>query len=302
MYKWAKLWFTTMILALIIMFVYFYLTSKLSLVSHFIVFIWLISGIGVLYRAKNSMNRGLTKKERYSLMLIGVTACVLSFICVDIGFCNSPYSIGEFSILLSGLTIIFFSCMSFRPLIIPGAFPLITVILYQIFDIFQENIDKLSEPFVKPTAELTAFILRTLGIAAETNINIITFQSTQGALIPIMIVPDCTGIWSLGAFTASLILVAIIFPRVFSRDALPFIAVGYVGTYIANISRVVIICLSAFYWGYSGTTQAVHMHAGWIAFSTWMITFWYVFFSMYLLKKETQSDEKSSDNRNISPK
>jgi len=286
MYKTVRYWFVAVIMLLSVAFLYLYLTSNISLISHFTIFIWIISGIGALYAAKNGINRGLNRNERYILILTGVGACIFSFICVDTGFCNRPYSIGEFSILLSGLSIILFTCMNLRPVILPAAFPLITILLYQVFDIFQENIDKLSQPFVKPTTEIVAFILEITGIGVKINENVISFHTVHGVLMPIRIVSDCTGIWSLSAFTASLVLVAFIFPNVFSRNAIPFIIAGYIGTYIANILRVVLICISAFYFDYSGTTRMVHIHAGWIAFSTWMILFWYVFFSKYLLKNQ----------------
>ncbi len=294
MYQTVKYWFITSSIILLAAFTYFYLSSNISLTSHYSLFIWFIAGIGALYTAKNKTNKGLTGNESLAIYTLGILAAVSSFTCIDIGFCNPPYNMGEFTILLSSLSIIYFTYLRYRPIIVPSAFPLISVLGYQVFDLFQENIDSLSQPFVEPTTELTAFILKFFGISVEVNGNIISFLSINGSLIPIKIVPDCTGIWSLGAFTASLILVALVFPRVFSRESMPYIIVGYVGTYVANITRVVLICLSAYFYGYSGATEIVHVHAGWVAFSTWMILFWYLFFSRYLLHEKSLEDKKTA--------
>jgi len=294
MYPKVKNWFIVSFILLTVSFIYYYLTENISLTSHYSLFIWVIAGIGAIYSAKNRINRGLTGKEIPVLYILGLTAAFFSFTCINVGFCNPPYNVGEFTMLLSSLSIIYFTYLRYRPIIIPSAFPLISVLGYQFFDVFQENIDILSQPFVGPTTGLTAFILRLLGLSVEVNGDIITFLSVDGALMPIRIVPDCTGIWSLGAYTASLILVGLIFPRILSQKSIPYIMVGYVGTYAANIIRVVLICLSAFFYGYSGATQIVHVHAGWVAFSSWMIFFWYVFFSRYLLSANRDDTEKTN--------
>jgi exosortase/archaeosortase family protein len=284
MYRTVKYWFIGSFTILLAAFTYFYLTSNIALTSHYSLFIWIIAGIVALYTAKNKINQGLSGNESLPIYILAVSSAVFSFFCIRVGFCNPPYNIGEFTMLLSSLSIIYFTYLGFRPLIMPSAFPLISVLGYQVFDLFQENIDSLSQPFVQPTTELTAFMLRLFSLSVDVEGNIISFLSVDGSLMPIKIVPDCTGIWSIGAFTASLILVALVFPRVFSRESVPYIMVGYVGTYAANITRVVLICLSAYFYGYSGATQIVHVHAGWVAFSTWMIIFWYLFFSRYLLR------------------
>ncbi|OYT53107.1 MAG: hypothetical protein B6U72_06905 [Candidatus Altiarchaeales archaeon ex4484_2] len=294
MYKTVKYWFIGSFIILLAAFTYFYLTSNISLTSHYSLFIWVIAGIVALYTAKNKTNQGLTGNESLTLYILGVIAAVFSFFCMDVGFCNPPYNVGEFTMLLSSLSVIYFTYLRFRPIIVPSTFPLISVLGYQVFDLFQENIDSLSQPFVGPTTQLTAFMLRVFGLSVEVDGNIISFLSINGSLMPIKIVPDCTGIWSLGAFTASLILVALVFPRVLSRKSVPYITVGYVGTYAANITRVVLICLSAYFYGYSGATQIVHVHAGWVAFSAWMILFWYLFFSRYLLHEKSLEAKKTA--------
>jgi len=287
MYKIAKVWFATSMLALVLWF----LTHRSSLLSHWVLFIWIISGIIVLYRARTSEDRGIGIVKRILLVIIGIFFCIFSFISVQIGFGNPPYSISEFSILLSGITLIVFACLGLQPLILPASFPLITILGYQVYDLFKENIEWIASPLLKPDTQITVFILNLLGIGArmETSTEgyLISFLSTNGAPMRIPIVLDCTGIWSLGAFTASIILVALVFPKVISKKGFLFISIGYIGTFLANILRIVLICVSAYLYEYSAITYDTHTHAGWIAFSIWMVTFWYMFFSRYLLKKDS---------------
>jgi len=115
---------------------------------------------------------------------------------------------------------------------------------------------------------------------------VISYTATDGFPAAVQIVADCSGVWSLSAFTASVLLVSLAFPKIFSKKGALYVAVGYIGTYAANILRIVAICLSVYYDRSSGLVPATHMHAGWITFSGWMLVFWYVFFSRYLLKKD----------------
>lgn len=290
MFKIATYWFITTLVALLAWFVYF----PKSLLSHMVLFIWVISGIVVLYRARKVERSRMPDFQRIFFLIIGTLIIILSFINqifnfinIQFIFWNPPYSIGEFAVLVSGLTIIFFTILGYRPLMLPASFPLITLFVYQVFDLFQENIEWIASPLLGPTTWLSVKVLNLLGINASISSDyVINFLTREGQMMNIPIVIDCTGIWSLGAFTASVLLVAMVFPRIFSRKGPLFIAIGYIGTYAANIIRVTIICFSAYLYGYSGATIMTHIHAGWIAFSIWMFIFWYFFFSRYLLKKE----------------
>jgi exosortase/archaeosortase family protein len=262
-----------------------------SLMSDMVIFIWVISGIASLYIAKNGKEQKiLTKKEKYLFIGVGLLVALASFANYFIApweFWNPPYSLGEFGVLLSGLSIALFAYMGWRKLLIPAAFPAFVLFCAQIYDTYQGIVEVVAQPLLGPTTGLVVFVLNLIGIkAVETPGYILEFLSQNGSLIKIQIVIDCTGIWSLSAFTASLLIVSIAFPHLFSKKNAPYIIFGYIGTYAANILRVVAICLSSYLYGYSGNTIATHEHAGWIAFSGWMLIFWYLFFSRQLLKKE----------------
>ncbi|MBN2250815.1 MAG: exosortase/archaeosortase family protein [Candidatus Altiarchaeota archaeon] len=289
MFKTALYWFALVLVAMPAAFLYF----ERSLLSDMAVFIWILSGIVVLYRAKKCGNKGLTPVQRKVLVLFGAFMAafsfinqIFSFLGFDVVFWNPPYSIGEFGVLFCGLSIMYFALLGSRPLILPAAFPGIVLSVYQLYELYESNIEWIAAPLLDPTTELSVFVLNLLGVgAAWNNEYVISFLSRDGVPMGVRIVIDCTGIWSLSAFTASIILVSLAFPRVFSRKGFLYIAVGYIGTYAANILRVVAICLSAYLYGHSGATIDTHLHAGWIAFSGWMLIFWYFFFARYLLKE-----------------
>ena len=279
-YKVAKIWFLGV---MILLFAWFIIFPK-GLVSHMVLFIWIISGIAVLYRAKNSKSEGLSQKYRPFILLLGFFVCVFSFISVPMGFGNPPYSIAEFSIFLSGITLILFAYLEFKPLLLPSGFPLLTILGFQVYEIFKKNVEWIAEPMIAPTVNLTVLALNILGIDTHSEMNTIVLISRDGMIMNIPVVIDCTGIWSLGAFTASIVLVGIVLPNVFSKKGAPFILFGYIGTYLANILRVTLICISVYLYGYSGTTQLVHIHAGWIAFTICMVSFRCAFSSRDLPK------------------
>jgi exosortase/archaeosortase family protein len=271
----------------------FFLFEK-SLSSDMAVFIGILSGIIVLYSAKKKKLVLLLADKRPFFIFLGLVVAAFSFANeilamtgTDLHFWNPPYSIGEFAVLLSGLSVAYFAFLGYSALMIPAGFSGFVITVYQLYEIYQKNLEWIAAPLLVPSTELSVLVLNLIGIkAAWSEGFIINFIARDGMPAAVQIVIDCTGIWSLSAFTASVLLVSLAFPKIFSRKGAMFLAVGYIGTYAANILRIVAICLSAYYDRSSGLVPATHMHAGWIAFSGWMLVFWYLFFSAYLLKKE----------------
>jgi len=270
-----------------------------SLFSDMAVFIGLLSGIIVLYSAKKKKITPLPASKRAFYVFLGLCIAAFSFANqflmltgTDMRFWNPPYSIGEFTVFLSGLSVSFFAFLGYRALMIPAGFSGFVITVYQVYEIYQKNLEWIAAPLLVPSTELSVLVLNLIGIKATWSDGfIINYIARDGMPTAVQIVIDCTGIWSLSAFSASVLLVALAFPKVFTRKGLAYLAIGYLGTYAANILRIVAICLSAYYDRNSGLVPATHMHAGWIAFSGWMLIFWYLFFSTYLLKKEKDKKE-----------
>jgi exosortase/archaeosortase family protein len=240
--------------------------------------IWFLTCIALLYLSRKKIEY-LEEKQQLIVIALGFFICVLSFATIPLGITKPPYSIGEYSVLLSGIGLILFGLLKMRSLIIPVVIPCIATLGYSGYYLFLEFIDELTAPLIPFTVSFTTTMLNGIGIQTITNGNIITFFSQQGDPISLAIVGECTGIVSLGTFTIALIIVLTTFPKSITRKSIALIALGYIGTYCANIGRIVTISLSGYFFGPVGVIEQVHIHIGWILFSSWMIIFWYYYFT-----------------------
>jgi exosortase/archaeosortase family protein len=259
--------------------------------------IWLLSCIALIYLSRQKIEY-LKEKQKVFVITIGLGICVLSFASIPLGISRPPYSIGEYSVLLSGIGLILFGAMRIKSLLLPVSIPCIAIIGYDGYRIFLEYIDQVTAPLIPLTVSLTTTLLNSIGIQTITDGDIITFVSQNGVPISLRIIGECTGIVSLGTFTVALIIVLTTFPQCVTRKNMGLIAIGYIGTYCANIGRIVLIALSGYFFGPSGVMEQVHVHIGWIMFSSWMIIFWFYFFTRRLgfsifLKRKPQ--DKNND-------
>ncbi|MDG6250520.1 archaeosortase/exosortase family protein, partial [Methanocalculus sp.] len=140
----------------------------------------------------------------------------------------------------------------------------------------------IAAPLIPPIVFFSVLILNLTGVAATTSGNLISFVSLSGDPITLAVVADCTGIWSLGTFTAAAAIVLSSFPQGRTMRSMGLIGLGYLGTYAANILRVTIIAYSGYIYGPAGVIEEMHIHIGWVVFSLWMIVFWYYFFTRQL--------------------
>jgi exosortase/archaeosortase family protein len=243
--------------------------------------IWILTCLVILYLSRKSV-KYLTQRQRAMVVIAGVLICFISFLRIPLGFGHPDYSIGDFSIFLSGLGLIIFGLLGLESFILPVLIPLVAVIGFDIYDLFIRHLDWLTAPLVPFVVFLDVLLLHLTGIPALSQGSIISFNSLSGIPIYLEIGSDCTGIWSLGTFTIATIIVLIGFPQAISRKGLFYILIGYLGAYAANILRIFVISLSGYLYGPSGVIEHVHIYIGWIIFTLWMLIFWYLFFTRYL--------------------
>jgi len=258
--------------------------------------IWLLSCLAIIYLSRKPPGR-FSDRQQKLVVFIGILMCLMSIISIPFGITNPPYSIGEISLLLSGIGVIGFGLLNFRSLTLPVSIPFIAVMGYSAYELFIRNQDWITAPLIPYIVILTTSLLDLLGIKAIAHDNIISFLSQTGSPIYIAIVSDCTGIWSLGTFTVAVIIVLSSFPESITRKSILLIGIGYIGTFCANILRILLISISGYFFGPTGIIEQVHIHIGWICFSLWMIIFWYYYFTRqigisFTTKKNT---EKASD-------
>jgi exosortase/archaeosortase family protein len=273
----------------------FILTQKSSYMEIDALSMWVLSCAAIIYLSQKGTGHQVSSPN-YFILILGFFMCLLSFFCIPLGITNPPYTIGEFSLLLSGLGVIVFALLGFHTLLIPVSIPFIAVMGFSVYEVFLRNEDWITAPLIPIITGITVAILNFLGLSPTvSNGNLISFMSQTGNPIYLSVVSDCTGIWSLGTFTVTVIIVLSSFPDSFSKKSLLLIAIGYLGAIIANLTRIVLIALAGYFFGPSGVIENVHIHIGWIAFSVWLIIFWYYYFTrrigiVFFKKKESAGE------------
>ena len=275
--KAAKIW----VIITICILAFYFLSTSLSYSKVDAISIWILTCISMMYLSYKPQKM-LDKKNQITVILAGIGICIFSFLNIPLGLGNPPFSIGEFSLLLAGVSIIIFGFFAFKTLLLPLLFPIIAVLGFELYELFIRHEDWLIAPLIPPTISLTTGLIRLMGIEPDVHGNIISFLSMSGETIRLAVVSDCTGIWSLGTFTVASIIVLSTFPEAISKRGALLILVGYIGTYASNIGRIAIISLSGYLYGPEGVIEQVHVHTGWILFTFWMVVFWYYFFTRHL--------------------
>lgn len=289
--KFAKIWTLFCFITLGL----FILTQPSSYMEIDAFGIWVLSCLVILYLSGKKTDQFSINKQRL-ILLIGILMCIFSFISIPIGITNPPFTIGELSLLLSGIGVLAFGLLNFRSLVLPVAIPFIAVIGYGLYELFIRNEDWITAPLIPFIVTLTIVMLNFFGINAIADGNFISFISVTGSQVYLSIVSDCTGIWSLGTFTVTVIIVLSSFPRSISKKSLLLIGVGYLGTFCANLARILIISLSGYYFGPSGVIEQVHVHVGWIVFSLWLVIFWYYYFTRQVGISFFKKGKRESEN------
>ncbi|WP_369425595.1 archaeosortase/exosortase family protein, partial [Methanothrix sp.] len=221
----------------------FFVATSASYLKMDILLVWFLSCVAIIFTSHRGVRR-VDGRERIWFILIGIGTVILSFVNIPIGFGNPPYSIGDLSILIAGVGIIIFGSLGLRSFLLPVSFPLIAVLGFQLYELFIHHQYWIAAPLIPLTVSLTMGLLALLGIPAEAVGNHVIYRSIQGQTVNLAIVPDCTGIWSLGTFTIAVGLVLMSFPFVLSRMTYIYIVAGYCGTYVANILRILFIAIT----------------------------------------------------------
>jgi exosortase/archaeosortase family protein len=255
--------------------------TRLSYFEMDAIMIWIFSCAMVLYQSRSKINY-LSSTQRKITIGLGIFICIFSFLNIPLGFGNSPFSIGDFSILLSGLGIFVFGYLGIETFLVAVSIPFIAVIGFQLYGLFLVNEQVLSAPLLPYTVFFSTNLFKIVGIPVVTNNNLISFVSHTGDMITLSITPECTGIWSLGTFTIIALFILFSFREAVSLQGFFLLLIGYLGTYTGNIIRIVAIGYSGFLYGPTGAIENTHLYFGWIIFTIWMIIFWYYYFTRVL--------------------
>lgn len=243
--------------------------------------IWCLSCFSVLYLSQNIPAKDSYQRD-WNQILLGLFFMIFSFINIPIGFGNPPYSIGDFSIFLSGVSLVFFGIIGVKNYFLPVILPAVAVIGFQFYEKFNIYFHWLSEPLIPPIVASTAFLLKTINAESIITGNTISFTSLTGEYVNLIISTDCTGIWSIGTFTITCIIILVSFPEARTLKSCFLLFIGYIGTFSTNILRVWFIILVGYVWGSHAAVKSAHDYFGWLIFTVWLIIFWYFFITRHL--------------------
>ena len=273
MYKISRIWFLAVMVCLISSLVIMHVGMS------YFPFVWMAVGVIVVYKARNESNLGLGNLTKVLCIFLGLYACIFALSA-------SSFRMPEVSILLSGISIVFFAFLGFRPLLLPSTIPIVVSLASRAI----RSGPGVFDPLVDLTFNIVSFILG-LFIDVQLRGHTIIFPTIDGNVMRIGINSSCSGMWSLGAFTIAMFLVLFAFPYLFRRWVV-FFSLGFLCTYLLNIVRVTSVYLVGYYTGSYEYVGTAHTHIGWILFTVWMVVFWYFFISMLLKEQRARKPDK----------
>jgi len=142
-------------------------------------------------------------------------------------------------------------------------------------------------------ANLITSMLNTLGISASANGHLVTIKRIGQ---PLAIDASCTGVKGILAYGSLAVLMILDVKATNKRKALS-IAIGFIGTFLVNILRLLTIFLVVYFFGIDAGL-AVHIYLGYGLFIVWVFLFWIIAFK-YLLKPREKLPELNMTSQHI---
>jgi exosortase/archaeosortase family protein len=118
--------------------------------------------------------------------------------------------------------------------------------------------------------------LRALGIGAAVSGHLVTMNLANGTPVALDVASDCTGLQGILAF-GMLSTMALLDMKPKMSRLVPIFAAGFLGAFLINIVRLIVVFLTFEYFGISaGSTM--HVYFGYIIFIFWVLAFWMIAF------------------------
>lgn len=213
--------------------------------------------------------RSITSRSRTYEVLLGVAAigADYSFNAVR----GSRVGLVDFMIIFLASVAAIYGFRAFKLFWVPVAYGIVLLAGYQI-----ENILPNYVALQDWLAGVMVGSMNALGIGAALSGHLVTLTQANGTPLTLDIASDCTGLQGILAFgMLSTMALLDMKPRI-SR-LVPLFAVGFLGAFLINIVRLVVVFLTFEYLGVdAGTTM--HVYFGYIIFIVWVLAFWAIAF------------------------
>jgi len=182
-----------------------------------------------------------------------------------------PVGLLDLLVIFLGAVVFSFGLRALKKFWIPVAYGVILLAGYQI-----ENYTPNFVSLQNWLAGVLAGSVRGLGIGASATGELVTMTTPSGAPLVLDVSSDCTGIQGILAFGMLSTMTLLDFKPRMSR-LVPIFAIGFLGAFVINIVRLIVVFLTFEYLGVdAGTTM--HVYFGYIIFIVWVLAFWFVAF------------------------
>jgi exosortase/archaeosortase family protein len=170
-------------------------------------------------------------------------------------------------VIFVALAIAFFGVRSLKMFWVPAAYGVVLLLGYQV-----ENDIPNYVALQDWMAGIMASAMNALGIAATTSGHIVALNSSSGSPLLLDVESDCTGIQGVLAFGLLGSMALLDVKAKWSR-LIPFLAIGFIGVFLINILRLLLVFLTFEFLGAS-LGNDVHVYAGYTLFVAWILIFW----------------------------
>ena len=144
--------------------------------------------------------------------------------------------------------------------------------------------DALYMPLIGLITVLTKWIVGALGVSVSAVAQKGGYDLVAASGFKVFVGAFCSGVTSMSVFIAAFFAISGDL-KMEKKRKIALFAAGILGTFFANIIRVVILFMVGYYYG-ADALLTVHTHLGWIIFFIWISVFWMVALKYTDIKKE----------------
>ena len=185
---------------------------------------------------------------------------------------GSTIGLLDLIVVFIGTIIMFYGLRSLKLFWVPMAYGVILLIGYQI-EIYTPNYVALQDWL----AGVMASAVSALGIGASASGEIVSMTMPNGTPLLLDVAGSCTGVQGILAFGLLSTMTLLDFKPKMSR-LVPLFAIGFVGAFLINILRLLVVFLTFEFLGAdAGTTM--HVYFGYLIFVAWVLAFWSLAFN-----------------------
>ena len=194
-------------------------------------------------------------------------------------YVHKPVGILDLLVIFLASVVVSFGFGSLKKFWVPAAFGIVLLAGYQIENYFPNYV-----ALQDWLAGVMVTLLNALGIKASANGHLISMVLPNGKIQLLDIDIDCTGLQGILAFGMVATMAILVDTKLRLRRLLPILAIGFIGAFLVNIVRLLVIFLTFFFFGVDAG-NAMHAYFGYSVFFVWVLAFWAIAFK-YLVPKQ----------------